>query len=198
MLKIGLTGGIGSGKTAVTNLFAELGVTIIDMDVLAREVVLPGQPALSEIKKTFGESICNPHDELDRKKLREIIFAEPHKRQQLEAILHPRIRERVQARIKELDTAYCIIVIPLLFETGRQDSVDRILVVDASIEDQLRRTMQRDNISEDDAKSIISAQVDRATRLEQADDIINNTGDLSDLHTRVEQLHQNYLELSRK
>ncbi len=198
MLKIGLTGGIGSGKTSVTNLFAELGVTIIDMDILAREVVLPGQPALRDIKKTFGEQICDKNDELNRKKLRDIIFAEPDKRQQLEAIIHPRIREQAQAVINKLNTPYCIIVIPLLFETGRQDTIDRILLVDTSIEAQIQRTMARDSISEDYVKNIIATQVDRQTRLKHADDIINNTGEISDLKAQIKHLHKHYLELSRK
>lgn len=196
MLRIGLTGGIGSGKSSVAAQFVELGVPIIDMDILAREVVMPEQPALQEIKKAFGAQICNEDDELNRRKLRDIIFANPDKRTQLEAIIHPRIRERVNEQIVELDTPYCIIVIPLLFETGRQDTVDRILVVDTSIEKQIQRTMQRDNINEDYVRSIIATQVDRQTRLEQADDIINNTDDMSSLKAQVNRLHHHYLELS--
>lgn len=197
MLKIGLTGGIGSGKSTVAKLFAELGIPVIDMDVLAREVVMPGQPALLEIKKCFGAQICNKDGELNRKKLRDIIFSAPDKREQLEDIIHPRIRQRVKTLIDELDTAYCIIVIPLLFETGRQDSIDRILVVDTRVEDQIRRTMQRDKISENDVRDIIATQVDRQTRLDNANDIINNTEDIASLKDQVNHLHQHYLELSR-
>jgi len=196
MLRIGLTGGIGSGKSSVAALFADLGVPIIDMDVLAREVVMPGQPALQEIKKIFGVQICNDDGELNRRELRDIIFADPDKRKQLEDIVHPRIRERAKNLIDEMDTPYCIIVIPLLFETGRQDTIDRILVVDTSIENQLQRTMQRDNISEDYVQNIIATQVDRQTRLDQADDVINNTGDIIRLKDQVNRLHQRYLELS--
>ena len=196
MLRIGLTGGIGSGKSSVAALFAELGMPVIDMDVLAREVVKPGQPALQEIKKIFGAQICNEDDELNRRELRDIIFSDPDKRKQLEDIVHPRIRERVKNLIDELGTPYCIIVIPLLFETGRQDTIDRILVVDTSIENQLQRTMQRDNISEDYVQNIIATQVDRQTRLDQADDVINNTGDIIRLKDQVNRLHQRYLELS--
>jgi len=196
MLRIGLTGGIGSGKSSVAALFADLGVPIIDMDVLAREVVMPGQPALQEIKKIFGVQICNDDGELNRRELRDIIFADPDKRKQLEDIVHPRIRERAKNLIDELGTPYCIIVIPLLFETGRQDTIDRILVVDTSIENQLQRTMQRDNISEDYVQNIIATQVDRQTRLDQADDVINNTGDIIRLKDQVNRLHQRYLELS--
>lgn len=156
MLKIGLTGGIGSGKSTVATLFSELGIPVIDMDVLAREVVMPGQPALQEIKKYFGDQICDKNDELDRRKLRDIIFSTPDKRTQLEAIIHPRIRQRVKTLVEELTTPYCIIVIPLLFETDRQDDIDRILVVDTRIEDQIQRTMQRDNISENAVRDIIA------------------------------------------
>ena len=197
MLRIGLTGGIGSGKSSVAALFADLGVPIIDMDVLAREVVMPGQPALQEIKKIFGVQICNDDGELNRRELRDIIFADPDKRKQLEDIVHPRIRERAKNLIDEMDTPYCIIVIPLLFETGRQDTIDRILVVDTSIENQIQRTMQRDNIDEDHVRNIIEAQIDRQTRLDSADDTISNTGDVDNLKSQVNQLHQHYLELSR-
>lgn len=197
MLKIGLTGGIGSGKSTVARLFDEQGVPIIDMDVLAREVVMPGQPALQEIKMAFGAEICNTRNELDRKKLRDIIFSDPDKRQQLETIVHPRIRQRVTALIDKLTTPYCIIVIPLFFETSQQDSVDRILVVDASVEDQIQRTMRRDDINKDTVRNIIAAQVDRQTKLKHANDIINNTGNPDMLRAQVEHLHQQYIELSR-
>lgn len=196
MLKIGLTGGIGSGKTTVANLFEELGAAVIDMDVLAREVVRPGETALREIKTVFGDDICNENDELDRRRLREIIFADAGRRRQLEDIIHPRIRQRLDGIISRLNEPYCIIVIPLLFETGRGDSVDRILVVDSTIEEQIRRAMQRDNISEDHARKIMASQVDRQTRLENADDVITNSGKISELKSRVEQLHRKYLDLA--
>jgi len=197
MFRVGLTGGIGSGKTTITNLFSQLGVPIIDMDILAREAVLPGQSALTEIKKAFGESICNKDNELDRKKLRDIIFDDPDKRQQLEAILHPRIRALAEAKIAALDSPYCIIVIPLLFETGRKDNIQRILVVDTDTESQIKRTMQRDGISDTAVRNILATQVDRQTRLAQADDIIQNSGDIESLKTQVAQLHQQYLDLAK-
>ncbi len=197
MLKIGLTGGIGSGKSTVTRLFADLGVPIIDMDIIAREVVMPGQPALDEIKALFGSEICTPDNELDRKKLRDIVFSDAVKRKQLEDIVHPRIRDRVKDLQAELDAPYCIIVIPLLLETEGQDRIDRILVVDTSIEEQIQRTMQRDKVSEDQVRKIIASQVDRQTRLDKADDIINNSGATAQLQAQVSKLHQQYLVLAR-
>jgi len=197
MLKIGLTGGIGSGKSSVSALFADLGVPVIDMDVLAREVVMPGQPALQEIIRLFGEHVCDANGELKRRRVRDIIFTDPNKRRQLEAIIHPAIREQVRRRLNNMDSPYCIIVIPLLFETGQKDMIDRILVVDSRPEDQLQRTMRRDNISKDDVQNIMATQVSRQTRLELADDIINNSEGIPRLKEQVQQLHQHYLELCR-
>jgi dephospho-CoA kinase len=196
MLKIGLTGGIGSGKTTISNLFAELGVPVIDMDIIARQLVMPGQAALQEIIATFGNGIRSKSGELDRNKLRKLIFADERKRKQLEAILHPRIRQTVDKRLSELTYPYCIIVIPLLFETGRQDTIDRILVIDTSVEDQIKRTMDRDDVDQEQVKRIISSQVDRQTRLNHADDIIHNTDDISSLSSQVSALHKKYLELA--
>ena len=196
MFRIGLTGGIGSGKSTVTDMFAELGVPVIDMDLLARDIVRPGQAALAEIKTVFGPDICNEQGELDRKRLRQIIFADAQKRKQLEAITHPRIRQRVEEIIAGLATPYCIIVIPLLFETGRRDNLDRILVVDCTPDEQIRRTMQRDHIDADYVKRIIASQVDRQERLNGADDVITNSGELDELSTQVQQLHRKYLELA--
>lgn len=197
MLKIGLTGGIGSGKSSVSALFLDLGVPVIDMDVLAREVVMPGQPALQEIIRLFGEHVCDANGELKRRRVRDIIFTDPNKRRQLEAIIHPAIREQVRRRLNNMDSPYCIIVIPLLFETGQKDMIDRILVVDSRPEDQLQRTMRRDNISKDDVQNIMATQVSRQTRLELADDIINNSEGIPRLKEQVQQLHQHYLELCR-
>lgn len=196
MLRIGLTGGIGSGKSTVANLFAELGVPIIDMDVIAREVVMPGKPALQEIKKTFGNEICDEKDMLDRTKLRAIIFDNAKLRAQLENIIHPRIREQVEEKIDQLNGPYCIIVIPLLFETGRKDAVNRVLVVDTSIEEQIQRTIQRDSIDDEYVLKIIATQIDRQTRLDNADDIISNTAGITELKSQIEKLHQKYLEIA--
>lgn len=197
MLKIGLTGGIGSGKSTVAKRFADLGVPVIDMDVIAREVVLPGQAALDEIKAVFGNDICNENNQLDRRRLRDIIFSDAAKRTQLENILHPRIRAKVKTLLDKLDAPYCIIVIPLLFETRGRDRIDRILVIDTTVEQQIRRTMQRDNMREDQVRNIIASQVDRQTRLDQADDVINNSGETGRLDVQVKQLHEQYLGLAR-
>lgn len=198
MLKIGLTGGIGSGKTTVSNLFEKLDIPIIDMDVIARDVVKPGQPALEIIQKSFGEDICLPDGMLDRQKLRDIIFSDEQERIKLENIIHPAIRKCVSESIAKLTSPYCIIVIPLLFETGQKDLVDRILVVDSSIDEQVRRTTLRDKISDEDARKIISSQVSREERVSKADDVIDNNGDKATLAKEISDLHQKYLELALK
>lgn len=198
MYKVGLTGGIGSGKSTVAKFFADLGVPVIDMDIIAREIVRPGQATLQEIKSLFGHDICDSEDELDRKRLREIIFKDEVKRKQLESITHPRIRQRVDEIIQTLDAPYCIIVIPLLFESNRQDNIDRILVVDTDVEQQIRHTMQRDNIDEDYVRKIIASQASRQTRLKYADDIIDNSGKFEDLSSQVSSLHEKYLALAHK
>jgi len=198
MLRIGLTGGIGSGKSTISTLFAELGVPIIDADIIAREVVTPKQPALREITALFGDHLLDDQGQLRRKQLRQIVFTDPNKRKQLEAILHPCIRQRMLelANLATHQHPYCIMSIPLLLESGWQDLLDRILVVDISEHLQLERTCQRDNISEQTAQAIIATQVSRQTRLLAADDIIDNSGDSEALRQQVLQLHQNYLQLS--
>lgn len=198
MLKVGLTGGIGSGKTTVSKLFASLGVPIIDADIIAREVVAPKQSALREISALFGDHLLDEQGQLRRKQLRQIIFADPNKRKQLEAILHPRIRQRMLEQVAraEHQHSYCILSIPLLLESGWQNILDRILVVDISEHLQLTRTCQRDNIDKQAAQAIIASQVSRQTRLLAADDIIDNDGNSDDLHQQVMALHQNYLNLS--
>lgn len=196
MLRIGLTGGIGSGKTTVSDIFSALGVPVIDMDLIARDVVVPGQPALEKIKSLFGDNICSEDGQLDRKALRKLIFNDEQKRKQLEEIIHPAIRQSVKNKLDQLSTAYCIIVIPLLFETGQKDLIDRILVVDSNIEDQIERTKKRDHIEENDVRQIMGSQVDRQTRLNKADDIVHNTGDIASLTSQIEALHEKYLGLS--
>jgi len=196
MLTIGLTGGIGSGKTLVSDHFAELGAPVIDTDIIARELVAPGQPALSEIAATFGKDILNPQGELDRQALRQLIFDQPDKRRQLEMILHPRIRDEVKKRIKGITAPWCIIVIPLLVESGQQDVVQRILLVDAPPELQLSRTVTRDNIAADEVEKIIASQATRQSRLDAADDIIVNEGSLDQLGQQVEKMYQFYNQLA--
>ncbi len=196
MLAIGLTGGIGSGKTLVSDHFAELGAPVIDTDIIARELVAPGQPALSEIAATFGKDILNSQGELDRQALRQLIFDQPDKRRQLEMILHPRIRDEVKKRIKGITAAWCIIVIPLLVESGQQDLVQRILLVDSPSELQLSRTVARDNIAADEVEKIIASQAPPQSRLDAADDIIVNDGSLEQLRRQVEKMYQFYNKLA--
>lgn len=196
MLVVGLTGGIGSGKTAVSDAFVGLGVPVIDTDVLARELVSPGQPALTEITALFGPDSLNPDGTLNRRYLRCRIFAEPALRQHLEQILHPRIRRGVEQRLASVTAPYAIVVIPLLLETGMTDLVQRILVVDAPESVQLQRVMARDHSDEQQARQIIAAQLNRHDRLAQADDIIDNSGPPSALAAQVTALHRRYQALA--
>ena len=198
MLIIGLTGGIGSGKSTVTKLFSSHGVPIIDADTIARQVTAPGQPALREICALFGEEMIDDDGQLKRRQLRKIIFSNPQKRAQLEAILHPIIQQRMleQAAIASQHAAYTILSIPLLLESGWQQLLDRILVIDVSEQSQLQRTMQRDNIDKKTAQAIINAQINRQDRLLAADDIIDNEGSIDELQQQLQQLHQKYLQLS--
>jgi dephospho-CoA kinase len=197
MLIIGLTGGIGSGKTAVSDGFAQRGVPIIDTDVLAREVVQPGQPTLQEIVDVFGTTCLDANGALDRGYLRRTVFADPESRHRLEAILHPRIRQLMQARIAALTGPYCIVVVPLLTETGMTKWFHRILVVDVPEAVQIQRVMARDKMDETHAKHILSAQASREKRLAIANDVVENTGDLDALDHQVETLHHTYLTLAQ-
>lgn len=195
-LRIGLTGGIASGKTTVCKLFAEYCVPIIDADILAREVVAPGQPALHEIVLAFGTDYINAEGQLDRGKLRSLVFADPEKRRRLEAILHPRIQSEMLARAQASRAPYCILAIPLLLEVNQTHLVQRILVVDVPVAIQLKRVMERDGLSESEALAIIHTQISREARLKAADDVIHNDGDLVQLAGKVKALHEQYLQLS--
>lgn len=196
VLVIGLTGGIGSGKTAVSDRFAQWGAPIVDTDLLARELVEPGQPALMDIAAEFGPDCLDGDGRLHRARLRERVFADPAGRRRLEAILHPRIRALARARIARLTAPYCLLVIPLLAETGMTDLVDRVLVVDAPEAERIRRVMARDGIDEAQARRILAAQADRDQRLALADEIVENAGDLAALDQRVAALHRHYLTLA--
>jgi dephospho-CoA kinase len=196
MLVIGLTGGIGCGKSRVSELFQQLGVPVIDADRVAREVVEPGQPALAEIRQRFGETVMLPTRGLDRKRLRAIVFQDPQARHDLEQILHPRIRARMQERLASLDTPYAILSIPLLLEAGQQ-TVDRVLVIDCPPEAQIERVCARDRITPEQAGKIMETQVDRQTRLAAADDLIDNTGPPEALKPQVQALHARYLGIQR-
>lgn len=197
MLVIGLTGGIGSGKSTVAELFAARGVPIIDMDQIARQVVEPGQPALAQITQVFGVDILDAKGRLDRRQVRDLIFDSEEKRHRLEAILHPLIRQETKHQLASLDSAYCIVVIPLLFESQQQSLVDRILVVDVPESLQISRTIERDGITAAAVEKILAAQTDRQTRLAAADDIIDNTADLAQLRNRVAELDRQYQELAK-
>ena len=193
---VGLTGGIGSGKTAVSDCFANLGVTIVDADVASRVVVAPGRPALQKIEDHFGPQLIDVRGELKRAELRKIIFADEQERQWLEALLHPLIYAEIVTELRSAISAYAILVSPLLLESGQNRLTDRVLVVDVPVEEQLNRTIARDNNSPQQVKSIIETQMPRDQRLALADDVIENTGALEDLAPRVSELHERYLQFA--
>jgi dephospho-CoA kinase len=195
-LVVGLTGGIGSGKTTVANGFGKLGVPLIDADLIARELVEPGQAALEKICAVFGPGYLTADGRLDRAGIQQKIFADKALRLQLEDILHPEIRKRIKTLIAGVQTAYCIVVIPLLLETGQHDLVDRILVVDSPEEEQIKRVAARDKLSDNAIIRIMNTQADRKTRLASADDLIVNNSDLKTLASQIQSLHHRYLELS--
>ena len=194
MLTIGLTGGIGSGKSTVAQHFESLGVPVIDADIITRELVQPGQDALKEIEAHFGADIIQTNGHLNRARLRTLIFENPDERKVLENILHPRARELAQQQISKLNAPYCILCVPLLIESGWIDMVQRVLVIDLPRELQLQRTMNRDGTPEDEIEAIINAQIDRDSRLSAADDVLVNTGDKTSLLEQVDALHQQYLQ----
>ncbi|MGA1562184.1 MAG: dephospho-CoA kinase, partial [Gammaproteobacteria bacterium] len=200
---VALTGGIASGKSAVANAFTALGICVIDTDLIARELVQPGQPALTEIMQRWGTEMLLPSGELDRRALRTQIFAHPNEKKELEAILHPRIRAEVLRLRQNCTSDYAVVVIPLLLETGQADQYDRVLVVDCIPEQQRQRVAARDGSSATEIDAILAAQVDRTTRLAAADDIIENSEDQSPeqrqqyLQDAVARLHRQYLDLSR-
>jgi dephospho-CoA kinase len=196
MLKVGLTGGIGCGKTTVARLFAKYGTPVIDADEIAHQLVAIGQPALAIITQEFGESILNPDGSLNRNNLREQVFSNSEKKQKLESILHPLVYKAIQSEIGKLDANYCIICIPLLLETGMGHFVDRILVVDCPVKTQIARVKNRDNLSLERIQSIIDSQVSRAFRKSKADDIIDNSKTDYRLAEQVKKLHNLYLSLS--
>ena len=196
MYVVGLTGGIGSGKTAVSDRFASLGVTVVDADLASRVVVEPGRPALSAIAEHFGPQLINAQGELDRAQLRAKVFADESERKWLEALLHPLIAEEIQHGLASADSAYAILVSPLLLETAQHQLVDRVLVVDAPVELQVARTMERDQNDEAQVRAIIAAQTSRDARRGGADDILVNDGTRSALQAQVDALHQRYLDLA--
>ena len=199
MFSVRLTGGIAAGKTTLSNLFADLGVPIVDTDIISRELLEPGEPGFEQVCEHFGNSILGPDQRIDRARLREIVFNSPDEKSWLEDTLHPLIYRRSQEAILEhADAHYVLVVVPLLFETDFQQLVDRVLVIDCPPEIQLKRLMQRDNIDEELARKMIAQQMSNAERLARAHDIIDNGDTTVNLEARVRALHELYLELARK
>lgn len=196
--RVGLTGGIASGKSTAAKFFAALGVPILDSDQVAREVVEPGQPPLERLVERFGRSILTPDGHLDRPKLRDLVFADPKARADLEALTHPAIGAAMEARSAAAGGPYQVLVIPLLVEKNLGSHVDRVLVIDCPEELQLRRLQARDGSSAEQARAILNAQASRAARLKGASDVITNDGDIGAVRDQVAALHTRYLELTRQ
>ncbi|MBZ0059096.1 MULTISPECIES: dephospho-CoA kinase [unclassified Leclercia] len=190
---VALTGGIGSGKSTVADAFSRLGVTIIDADILARQVVEPGTPALRAIAEHFGNDTIAPDGTLNRRKLRERIFAHPEEKAWLNALLHPLIQQETQKQIAQATSPYVLWVVPLLVENNLHDKADRVLVVDVSPATQIQRTIARDNVGREHAEQILAAQATREARLAVADDVIDNNGAPDAIASDVARLHQQYL-----
>ena len=191
---VAITGGIGSGKTAVSDRFANLGIDVIDLDAASRAVVEPNSLALKEISNHFGDGMIRSNGHLDRKALRQHVFDNPIERRWLEKLLHPLINEWTLRQLRAVQTMYAMVVNPLL--RARGGYVDRILVVDTPAEIQIERTMQRDEVPRKQAQAIVDSQLDRAGRLALADDVIPNAGSLNELNNRVRELHERYLVLA--
>ncbi len=193
-----LTGGIASGKTTVSNLFAGRGVPIVDTDVIAHQIVEPGQSTLEQISDEFGPDFLNAEGRLDRRKMRDAIFSNPRLKKRLENILHPAIAAEASRQVALLEERWCILVVPLLVESGLFSWINRVLVVDVEEEIQINRVMARDEISREQALAILNAQASRQERLVLADDVIENNGSLEQLQTRVDQLYKHYTSLANR
>jgi dephospho-CoA kinase len=195
-LRVGLTGGIASGKSTVARRFIELGIPVIDADVAAREVVAPGKPGLRQVIDRFGAGIVDENGELDRRALRELVFSDPGARRDLEAILHPLIRADMEQSTAAAVGPYVVMAIPLLVEGGSRDRVDRVLVVDVDESVQLERVMARDHCSLEQARAILASQAPRSARLAVADDVLPNAGTVTELRQAVDRLHEQYVRLA--
>ena len=196
-LRVGLTGGIGSGKSTVASHFEALGVPVIDADIVARQVVAPGQPALLDIAAYFGEEVLK-EGQLDRALLRRKIFSDDHQRRWLEGLLHPLIYKAIEQQIASLSAPYVLIVVPLLLEAGWQNLVDRVLVVDVDPKLQIQRVVGRDQLESSAVEKMLKAQIIRETRLLAADDVLDNSGSPDDLPEKVSNLHQSYLNMAAR
>ncbi|ELQ6216603.1 dephospho-CoA kinase [Cronobacter dublinensis] len=193
---VALTGGIGSGKSTVADAFARLGVTVVDADIIARQVVEPGTAGLNAIIARFGQTICNPDGTLNRRALREIIFSSPQEKAWLNGLLHPLIHQQTQTELAHASSPYALWVVPLLVENQLHAKANRVLVVDVTPEIQILRTMQRDGVSREHARQILNAQATREARLAVADDVIDNNGSPETIAEDVARLHQRYLQLA--
>lgn len=194
---VGLTGGIGSGKSTVSDLFAALGVDIIDTDEIARALTASGQPAVSRIEQEFGPEVVQRDGALDRMRMRELAFSNSTAREALQSILHPLIRDEVQRRLSVSDAPYAIVVVPLLVESKGYKFADRILVVDCSEQRQIERVMRRSGLPKDQVEAIMATQASRSDRIAAADDVIPNEDGVAELRAKVKQLHEKYLTLAR-
>ncbi|MBC6488646.1 dephospho-CoA kinase [Aeromonas hydrophila] len=194
MYVVAITGGIGSGKTTVANQFAELGIEVVDADVIAREVVEPGTPALAAIATHFGSEVITPDGQLDRRRLRERVFTDPQAKGWLNALLHPLIRTEMQRQCAAARSPYCLLVVPLLVENRLTALANRVLVIDVDEATQIERTCRRDGVSHEEAQAILAAQASRAERLAAADDVLDNqNGTPEAIKSRILALHETYL-----
>lgn len=194
-LIIGLTGGIGSGKTTVANLFEAHGIDVVDTDIISREVVEPGSPALAQIAEKMGPEILQADGNLDRRKMRERVFSQPELKDWLNGLLHPLIREQMIKQSQAAASPYCLLAIPLLVENNLQEFVHRVLVIDCPVDVQIARASSRDDNSIEQIQQIINAQASREQRLEAADEVIDNSGAENSLPKQIETIHNKYLKL---
>jgi dephospho-CoA kinase len=193
MFIVGVTGGIGSGKTAVTDIFSKLDIDIVDADLASRKAVLKDSPSLTKIKEKFGEDILLEDGNLNRARLRKIIFEDSSEKDWLEKLLHPQILEIIKSELEESKSSYKVLVSPLLFETGQFQLCHRTLLIDVSEEEQITRTTKRDKVTSDQVKKIINSQMSREDKIKIADDLITNEGSLGDLEEKIRALHSSYL-----
>lgn len=197
MFIVGVTGGIGSGKTAVTDIFSKLDIDIVDADLASRKAVLKGSPSLKKIKEKFGEDILLKDGNLNRARLRKIIFEDSSEKDWLENLLHPQILEIIKSELEESKSSYKVLVSPLLFETGQFQLCHRTLLIDVSEEEQIIRTTKRDKVTSDQVKKIINSQMSREDKIKIADDVVTNEGSLDDLEEKIRALHSSYLIYSK-